>query len=175
MTIQRQYSLPNCTLLLEGLSDTTTVSGQLDVRPVMSILVNAECHFAGSSSPVAGGREFFESLLKAVSDYAQEFLSGIPHSHDIHNQMPLVQLRRIAQNLHRLIVQRRGDVNAVTNNGMTGNTGSTAPIEIDLTTVQLFDLVEAVDQFFADSQTLPSLSLQIKPVERRYAMLMNPS
>ncbi|MFB2967375.1 DUF4335 domain-containing protein [Aerosakkonema sp. BLCC-F183] len=167
MTIQRQYSLPNCTLLLEGLSDTTS-SGQIDVRPVMSILVNAECRIAGSPLPLTGGREFFESLLGAVSRYAQEFLSGVPHLHNLDNVQPLVQLRRINRNLHRLIVQRRGDVH-VTSNGLTGNTASTAPIEIDLTTVQLFDLVEAVDQFFADSQTLPGLSLQVTPVERRYA------
>jgi len=39
--------------------------------------------------------------------------------------------------------------------------GTGFSIQIDLTTVQLFDLVEAVDQFFADSQTLPDLSLQL--------------
>jgi hypothetical protein len=32
----------------------------------------------------------------------------------------------------------------------------------------LFDLVEAVDQFFADSQTLPELSLELQPVTKRY-------
>ncbi|BAB76279.1 all4580 [Nostoc sp. PCC 7120 = FACHB-418] len=34
--------------------------------------------------------------------------------------------------------------------------------------MQLFDLVEAVDQFFADTQTLPELSLELQPVTRRY-------
>ncbi|HEY9851241.1 MAG TPA: DUF4335 domain-containing protein [Leptolyngbyaceae cyanobacterium] len=169
MTIQRQYSLPNCTLVLEGLSDATTGSGQLDVRPVMSILVNAECHLAGSGPPLTGGREFFESLIAAVSNYAQEFLSGIPHSLDSHSESPLVQLRRIGTNLHRLIVQRRGDVSVASSNGLTGNTASSAPIELDLTTVQLFDLVEAIDQFVADSQTLPGLPVRIAPVERRFA------
>ncbi|MCL1467920.1 DUF4335 domain-containing protein [Argonema galeatum] len=167
MTIQRQYSLPNCTLLLEGLNDATTGSGQLEVRPVMSILVNAECHLAGSAPPLTGGREFFDSLVTAVSRYAQEFLSGVHHPYNT-QEPPLVQLRRINRNLHRLIVQRRADVH-LASNGMMGKTGSTAPVEIDITTVQLFDLVEAVDQFFADSQTLPGLSLLLTPVERRYA------
>ncbi|NEQ26135.1 MAG: DUF4335 domain-containing protein, partial [Microcoleus sp. SIO2G3] len=45
MTIQRQYSLPNCKLVLEGLSDP---AAPIDpIRPLLSILVNAECHFSG--------------------------------------------------------------------------------------------------------------------------------
>ncbi|MFM7577292.1 MAG: DUF4335 domain-containing protein, partial [Microcystaceae cyanobacterium] len=43
-----------------------------------------------------------------------------------------------------------------------------APVQLNLSTVQLFDLVEAVDQFMADSQTLPDFSLTLQPVSRRY-------
>ena len=78
MTIRRQYSLPNCTLILEGLSDTNaTNSGLLDPRPLMTILVNAQCHFPGHDYFLEGGRDFFESLVSAVSRYAQE--NGIVH------------------------------------------------------------------------------------------------
>ena len=167
MTIQRQYSLPNCTLFLEGLSDATTGNGQLEMRPVMSILVNAECHLAGGKPTISGGREFFESLVKAVSRYAQGFLSGVPHPDEDGQALPLVKMQQIDRHLHRLIVQNRGDV-AVTN-GATASLKGTTPIQIDLTTVQLFDLVEAVDQFFADTQTLPDVSVPLAPVSRRYA------
>ena len=167
MTIQRQYSLPNCTLFLEGLSDATTGNGQLEMRPVMSILVNAECHLAGGKPTISGGREFFESLVKAVSRYAQGFLSGVPHPDEDGQALPLVQMQQIDRHLHRLIVQSQGDVAVA--NGATGNLRGTTPIQIDLTTVQLFDLVEAVDQFFADTQTLPDVSVPLVPVSRRYA------
>jgi hypothetical protein len=38
---------------------------------------------------------------------------------------------------------------------------------ITLTTVQLFDLMEAIDQLLADGQTLPNLSLNLASVPRR--------
>lgn len=154
MTIQRQYSLPNCTLFLEGLSDAPA-SNPTDFRPLMSMLINAECRFAGVSQTLSGGREFFEGLVKAVSAYAQQFLSGVPHL-DKSNPSPApVELQPISGNLHRLIVRP------------TDKVGSSSPIELDLTTVQLFDLVEAIDQFLADTRTLPELAVPLVPVSKR--------
>lgn len=163
MTIQRKYMLPNCTLILEGLSDSINGSQLQDVRPVMSILVSAECRLPNSKQPVSGGRDFFESLVAAVSGYAQEFLSHVPHLEAHNNEQGLVQLRKIDANRHRLTVQPEKQEHSDVNPGV-----ALAPTEIDLTTVQLFDLVEAVDQFFADSQTLPDLSLQLSPVSKRF-------
>jgi hypothetical protein len=42
------------------------------------------------------------------------------------------------------------------------------PVQLDLTTVQLFDLVEAIDQFLADRRTLPDLKVSLEPVPKRY-------
>ncbi|MEG4531942.1 DUF4335 domain-containing protein [Microcoleus sp. D2_18a_D3] len=168
MTIRRQYSLPNCTLVLEGLSDGSAPS-QLDIRPVLSILMSAECYVKGLGEPLTGGREFFESLVRAVSSYAQEFMSGVHYPDRYGPNLGMVQLHRIDGNLHRLTV-------------LPASTGSPTQIDqkteqsakVDLTTVQLFDLVEAIDQFFADTQTLPELSLQLTPISRRYIKSAEP-
>ncbi len=159
MNIQRKYSLPNCTLLLEGLSDATRAVHFQEMRPELSILVNAECYLSGYNQPLVGGREFFESLVRAVSGYAQEFLSSVPNPLAHNTESELVQFEKIHSNRHRLIVHSdvQKNTEAKYNNGK-------APIQIDLNSVQLFDLVEAVDQFFADSQTLPELSLELQPV-----------
>ncbi|HCF26365.1 MAG TPA: DUF4335 domain-containing protein [Cyanobacteria bacterium UBA11049] len=163
MTIQRKYQLPNCTLLLEGLSENINASQVPEVRPVMSILVSAECKLA-SKQILSGGRDFFESLVTAVSGYAQEFLSQVPHAEAHNKESGLVQLQKIDANRHRLIVQPE-----IQPEPEHGNANMTpVPTEIDLTTVQLFDLVEAVDQFFADSRTLPDLSLELSPVSKRF-------
>lgn len=154
MTIQRQYSLPNCKLILQGLSDTK--EGSSDTRPCLSMLMSAECHFVGYPQPVSGGREFFESLVKAVSQYTQGFLSGVSSPPD-NTDASAVKLQKVDGHLHRLTVQPQEE---------TGDKNQ-SPIQLDLTTVQLFDLVEAVDQFLADSRTLPELSLQLKPTSRR--------
>jgi hypothetical protein len=177
MTIRRQYSLPNCTLILEGLSDgTAAVGGQLDARPLITILVNAECHFAGQVQSLSGGRDFFESLVRSVSRYAQEFLSQVHHP-KLHGDKPeLVQLQKVKdKNLHRLTLLSTADaLPAGSSLGMAANSASHslvaqgAAVQIDLTTVQLFDLVEAIDQFLADRQTLPDLGVTLQPVSRRY-------
>ncbi|NJL85066.1 MAG: DUF4335 domain-containing protein [Leptolyngbyaceae cyanobacterium SM1_1_3] len=52
--------------------------------------------------------------------------------------------------------------------------GSSNATEMKLTTVQLFDLVEAIDQFLADSQTLPEMNLSVESLPRRYAKAATP-
>ena len=151
MTIRRQYSLPNCTLILDGLSNDTEATK--DGRPLINILVNAECHFVGSNQILSGGRVFFENLVKATSAYAQEFLSGFAHPYEAQDS-ERVSLEKTEKNAHRLIWQPDAE--------------QEKRAEIELTTVQLFDLVEAIDQFFADSQTLPEFALSIEPVSKRY-------
>ena len=155
MTIQRKYSLPSCVLAIEGLNDMATSASPTDGRPVLSMLVNVECHFPNSGQPtLSGGREFLESLVKSASTYTQELLSKVPDRQVAKQELELVQLQRLANHRHQLIV--RDTPQAV------------EPVKIDLTTVQLFDLVEAVDQLLADSRTLPDLSLQIRPISKRY-------
>ena len=164
MNIQRKYSLPNCTLLLEGLSDAARAAHFQEMRPELSVLVNAECYLSGYNQPLMGGRDFFESLVRSVSAYAQEFLSNVPNSQAHNLESELVHLQRIDSNRHRLLVRSE-----IAPQDSQSNHNSTKPLtQVDLNTVQLFDLVEAVDQFFADSQTLPELSLQLQPVGRRF-------
>ncbi|MEG4458377.1 DUF4335 domain-containing protein [Microcoleus sp. N9_A1] len=168
MTIRRQYSLPNCTLVLEGLSDGSAAS-QLDIRPVLSILMSAECYVKGLGEPLTGGREFFESLVRAVSSYAQEFMSGVHYPDRYGPNVGMVQLHRIDWNLHRLTV-----IPASTGSATQIDQKTELSAKVDLTTVQLFDLVEAIDQFFADTQTLPELSLQLTPISKRYIKSAEP-
>ncbi|XHU95313.1 MAG: DUF4335 domain-containing protein [cyanobacterium endosymbiont of Rhopalodia gibba] len=156
MNIKRQYSLPNCTLILEGLSDNLTGSDSQDNRPLLSILVNVECRFVGTSQTLQGGRTFLENLAKVASAYAQEYLSGIPHPQDIQGNEDLIRLEKIEDtDLHRLKWQPSTQI-------------SQFCVELELNTVQLFDLVESLDQFFTDSRTLPDFSLQLHPISRRY-------
>ena len=154
MNIQRQYNLPNCTLVLEGLTNNTPTDGS-DPRPILSILVNTECRFLGISQKLQGGSSLLKNLVKTVSEYAQGYLSGIPHPAQSLAEGDKINLESVpGQHLHRLTWYP---------SSQTDN-----PVEITLTTVQLFDLVEAIDQFVADGVTLPNLTLQLKPLSRRY-------
>jgi Domain of unknown function (DUF4335) len=167
MTIRRQYSLPNCTLILDGLSDGNPTTGIADPRPVMSSLYNAECHFVGCEQPLFGGRDFLTSLVATVSSYAQELLSGVPHPLPTSTSNSLVSLARgNREDIHTL------NANPDPNNKEMGSTGLLTdgkPTQIQLSTVQLFDLVEAIDRFLADKRTLPDLKVPLKPVTKALA------
>jgi Domain of unknown function (DUF4335) len=157
-TIQRQYSLPNCTLILEGFGDMAHFN-PTELRPVMALLLNAECHLEGLQKPLAGGREFFESLVTAVSLYAQERLSGIHLPSHVYSDKPsMVSLKQVGPDVHELSYQPIAPEGGK----------PPAPQVVNMSSVQLFDLVEAIDQFVADTQTLPFWSLNLAPVARKY-------
>ncbi|MEM9904871.1 MAG: DUF4335 domain-containing protein [Cyanobacteria bacterium P01_D01_bin.44] len=161
MTIQRQYVLPNCSLILEGLSNN-------DTSDVLSLLASAECKFVGIEQPISGGLAFFQSLVETISQYTQALLSGLPHP-PAKTETSMVQLKPGDGPYHHLIVQPESLPNAEPQPG-----AETAADNIKLSTVQLFDLAEAIDQFFADTQTLPDLKLQLVPLSRRYVRPSEP-
>ena len=181
MTIRRQYSLPNCTLILDGLSDGTSTTGIPDPRPLMSSLFNAECHFVGCEQPLFGGRDFLTSLVITVSDYAQEFLSGIPHPVQPHTADRLVSLVRGDRDIHHLQAKIESHSNQIapkvstiaTEDALQSTTSVASkidrPTQVDLSTIQLFDLLEAIDQFLADRRTLPDIIIPLQPVTKAIA------
>lgn len=166
MTIQRQYSLPNCKLVLEGMGDESASSAS-SARPPLLTLISAECHFVGHSTPLVGGRDFLESLIAAVNNYTQELLSSVPHP-TAHARTPqAIELKRVSPDVHRLTLHPKTDRAA-------RSVEADEPLHLDLKTLQLFDLVEAIDQLCADQQTLPDLSLTLTPVPKRYVAAQEP-
>lgn len=158
MNTKRQYSQPNCNLVLEGIEDASTENVDiLDGQSPMSILINAECNFLNSNQKLSGGSVFLENLSAAVSNYAQGFLSGLPQPDAKTGEYPQVSLAKVddQQHLHRLMFEPEpGDAEEKT--------------EVHLTTVELFDLVDAIDQLYLDKTTLPDLNLELKSVSKRY-------
>ncbi|MGC1525084.1 MAG: DUF4335 domain-containing protein [Phormidesmis sp.] len=162
MTIRRQYQLPNCSLILDGLS--------IDPSPgsenVMSLLVNAECRISGLERSLNGGYNFFAALVRAVSQYGQEVLSGFAHPQVVEGEPLLVHINPGDGPYHHLVIQPEiADL---------GDLGDGRAIDIKLSAVQLFDLTEAVDQFFDDSQTLPELTPALAPLARRFVRSEEP-
>jgi len=160
MTIQREYTLPNCKLLVEGLmgdpSETTS-------RPLLSTVTNVECRFVGHDAALIGGRSLLEELAQVVSQYAQEILSGVPHPSHLKapaaGSQESVRLERLKPDVHQLTVVTPEQPEAM---------------QVKLGTVELFDLVEAIDQLLFDTQTLPDLALSLSPVSRQYVQNQEP-
>jgi len=160
MNTRKQYSLPNCNLILEGMEDVSSESADiLSGQSPMSILINAECHLLKSNQKLSGGSVFLSNLSQAVSNYAQGFLSGLfPTEKSSHSnsEYPHVSLSPIAdKHLHLLTLEPKPD-------------SGEAKTEVEITTVELFDLVDAIDRFHADRAVLPNMTLNLQPVSKRY-------
>ncbi len=170
MTIQRQYLLPNCTLTLEGLSNSATLGAQ-ELRPSLDTLMRFECHFAKLDQTLVGGLDFLESLIQATSDCSQSWMSGVQHSKAKRRKRQTDQVQLQADNDGQFQMSVPSELLSETSPKMDS---LESPVDLQLTTVQLFDLAEALDQLLADSQTLPNLSPKIQPLSRREALSGQP-
>ncbi|MEM9214549.1 MAG: DUF4335 domain-containing protein [Cyanobacteria bacterium P01_F01_bin.150] len=162
MTIQRQYNRPNCKLVLEGPADSNGAIADKE-NPLISAVTSVECHFAGYDTPLTGGQELLDGLVYAVSQYVQEVLSGITRPEASKTKsVARVQLQPLGEDLHRLTVNQ------------AASESDPSKYQVDLKTIQLFDLVETVDQLVADDQTLPALGVDLSPLPRRYVATQEP-
>jgi hypothetical protein len=164
MTIRRQYNLPNCTLVLDGIGDGNMNTGFADGKPLMSSLMNAECHFADRDRPLSGGGEFFRSLTTSVNNYAQELLSGIPHPPPPKDSGLVKISPSTRPHFHRISALETSNTDILPTGDLSSAVAmSDRRTEWEISTVQLFDLVEAIDLFLADNNTLPDIQVPISP------------
>lgn len=160
MTIQRQFILPHCTLNLEGISNSVAdavLGSSLDV------LLRLECQFGNLKQPLTGGLDLLNSLIQATNQCTQAWMSGVPHRR-------LKKLNQDQSAVHLLHKEEDGFELTVPTSLLNESTQyAEDPLSVHLTTIQLFDLVEALDQLLADQQTLPNLSLAVRPLSRSEA------
>lgn len=156
MVVRRKYSLPGCTLIVEGLDEPNGDSqSQQSTRSPLSVLVSAECHVLGKPNALTGGMDFLDELVAATSDYTQSFLGMGKVA--VESPQSWVTITPLEGGLHRLNLRSPQDAT------------TSEPLQIDLTTLQLFDLVDVVDQLLSDRRTLPDRQLNLLPRNRRQA------
>lgn len=160
MTIQRPFILPNCTLNLEGISNSLSDAA---LGESLDVLLRLECQFGDLKKPLIGGLDLLNSLIQATNQCTQSWMSGVPHRR-------LTKLNQDESAVHLLPKEEDGFELTIPT-ALLNETPSDAddPVRVSLTTLQLFDLVEALDQLLADQQTLPNLSLAVRPLSRSEA------
>jgi hypothetical protein len=159
--MKKQYTKPSCTLTLDGFDENSEVlvDNQDNINnqnSSISIITNAECHFVLSNQRLTGGRAFLENLASVVSSYAQELLSGLSHPQDQQKDYPQIQITP-ANSTGKHLLTLKPDP-----------TLGESEQDIALKTVEFFDLVEVIDQFYADTTTLPDVSLKLEAVGKGF-------
>ncbi|WP_055074793.1 DUF4335 domain-containing protein [Pseudanabaena sp. 'Roaring Creek'] len=133
--IQRSYSLPSCTLLVDGIVTSSDV---------ISILTGFSCRFNHHTEPIVGGLELLNALVKVVGAYAQALKSNIL----VAIPEKLVRIEPRGKHLHVLSVSLN-----------EADAHNPKQLQIELNTIQLFDLMESLDRLCCDPITLPDLKL----------------
>lgn len=151
MQLQRLYQLPNCSLLVQGLTDAS-----LDSSQCLAIVTRMECGFPGLQPALQGGKDLLVQLAAVVSAYAQGMINGLPRPQSAISR-ELVRLRSLDRNRHQLIVLDNG-----------------SEVVLELNSLQLFDLLDAIDQLVADPLALPDLKLELTPLHRRNVPALTP-
>ena len=158
MNIRKQYTKPYCTLVLDGFDENADILEEnTEIQEsCISILTNAECHFAVSNQRLSGGRSFLENLSSAVNSYAQECLSGLSHPQDERAEYPQIKITPTdTVGMHNLTLEP---------DPQEGESRQ----EITIKTLELFDLVEVIDRFYADTTALPDVNAELEIVSKRF-------
>ena len=158
MNVRKQYSRPNCNLVLAGFDENAdSVESE-----IISILTSAECNFTASNQKLTGGRTFLENLASAVNNYAQGFLSGLVHPQVQQQDYPQIEVTtEEPSRRHRITLKSKPEESAQEQS-------------VTLTTTELFDLVDAIDLLFADRTTLPDVNQDIEVIGKRFRQSEEP-
>lgn len=168
MLNQRHYSLPNCVITLEGMSS------QAGNSLILDLVTSCQVQIIGEEHPLTGSREFLEALVTAINPVVQTWLSGVkPLKHWFQlpdpNQITKIHVQAQTPDAHSFLILIPKQLLTPT---LTDTAPSDAPapkdfVELKLSTLQMFDLVEAIDQLCQDELTLPHLKLELASLPRR--------
>lgn len=166
MSINRQFSLPNCVLILEGLSNASegTAAGS---RPELSVLTRFECYFAREKQALVGGLDLLQGLIAATNDCVQSWISGIPSTQHKRSDTGLGVEIKPANGGFDMIVPED-----LLSQGLAdpSKDPEKSVLQLHISAVQLFDLMEAIDQLAADHQTLPNLHTELRSRSKKETM-----
>jgi Domain of unknown function (DUF4335) len=162
MALQRIYSLPSCTLVVEGIGS----------EQILSILTNFECRFLDAQESISGGRNLLLAMSEAVNSYVQNLKLDSINQNGVSQPEGNLQNQSSSQTktTQTQSIQSKAYLESVTPfehllhvQAIAEDSDRTDLISVRLSMVQLFDLIESFDQLSLDSQTLPDLSLELKP------------
>lgn len=161
MIVQRQYSLPNCILVIEGLSNPTNT-----LSPVLDVVTVCECQLLGQTSVLRGGREFLDALVEQLPPMVQTWMSGVRLRRSLGKSEHLIHLEE--QDSQQFLMTIPVALLSQTDLAhLKKEHPDSEMLPVSLSWLQLFDLLEALDQLCCDSQTLPDLSPQLSSLPRR--------
>lgn len=140
MSVQRVYIAPNCNLRVEGLGGD---------GGALNLITYFECQFYHNQAKITGGRDLLIHLIQAVGAYAQGVQLGQPIT--VHVGAVTLKPEATSHTLH------------VTFDDATA--ASSEALETRLSLVQLFDLVESLDQLCGDRHSIAELKpfLDVEP------------
>ncbi len=158
MSINRQFSLPNCVLILEGLSNAPE-GAAAGSRPELSVLTRFECYFAREKQALVGGLDLLQGLIAATNDCVQAWISGIPSTQHKPSETALRVEIKPANGGFDIMVPED-----LLSQGLAdpSKDPDKSVFQLHISAVQLFDLMEAIDQLAADDQTLPTLQTKLR-------------